>query len=90
MGAINLILGALPGSLIGGFLGDRLEVRIIGIKAYISAFGALISIPFILITFIWQPPFWYAISANYFFAFFSSTWYGPAHAQINNMFPSEF
>jgi sugar phosphate permease len=90
MGAFVVIGGGLPASMIGGFLGDKLEKKIGGIKSYISGVGALCALPFILITYAVQPPFWYAISSYYIAYFIGEMWYGPAHAMINNMFPSEY
>lgn len=90
MGAFVVIGGGLPASMLGGFLGDKLEKKIGGIKSYISGVGALCALPFILITYALQPPFWYAISSYYIAYFIGEMWYGPAHAMINNMFPSEY
>jgi MFS family permease len=90
MGAFVVIGGGLPASMIGGFLGDRFESKIGGIKSYISGVGALCALPFILVTYALQPPFWIAIFSYYIAYFIGEMWYGPAHAQINNMFPSEY
>lgn len=90
MGAFVVIGGGLPASLIGGYAGDKLEAKYGGIKSFIAGGGSLLAIPFILITYLWQPPFWYAIFSYYIAYFIGEMWYGPAHAQINNMFPSEF
>lgn len=76
--------------MIGGWLGDRFEKSTGGIKSYISGIGALSALPFILICYWGQPPFWWAISSYYVAYFIGEMWYGPAHAQINNMFPSEY
>jgi hypothetical protein len=51
MGAFVVIGGGLPASMVGGFLGDKLEPKIGGIKAYISGIGAACAYPFILITY---------------------------------------
>jgi hypothetical protein len=90
MSAVVVIGGGLPASLIGGTVGDLLEHRIGGIKSYISGIGALIALPFIMFTYYIQPSFWWAILSYWFAYFIGEMWYGPAHAQINNMFPSEF
>ena len=90
MGAFVVIGGGLPASMIGGYLGDKFESKIGGIKSYISGVGALCALPFILVTYLLQPPFWIAIFSYYFAYFIGEMWYGPAHAQINNMFPSEY
>jgi hypothetical protein len=80
MGTVVVIGGGLPASMIGGYAGDVLEKRIGGIKSYISGVGVLVALPFILITFWVQPPFWYAISSYYVSYFICEMWYGPAHA----------
>lgn len=90
MGAFVVIGGGLPASMIGGYLGDKFEKDIGGIKSYISGIGALTALPFILVTYLLQPPFWIAIVSYYVAFFLAEMWYGPAHAQINNMFPSEY
>ena len=51
MGAVVVIGGGLPASMLGGYAGDKLEKRIGGIKSYISGVGALAALPFILITY---------------------------------------
>ena len=90
MGAFVVIGGGLPASIIGGWLGDKYEAKIGGIKSFISGIGALCALPFILVTYLIQPPFWIAIFSYYIAYFIGEMWYGPAHAQINNMFPSEY
>lgn len=52
MGAFVVIGGGLPASMVGGYLGDRFEYKIGGIKSYISGVGALIALPFILVTYL--------------------------------------
>jgi nitrate/nitrite transporter NarK len=90
MGAFVVIGGGLPASMVGGYIGDKYESTVGGIKSYLSGIGALSAMPFILITFALQPPFWVAILSFYVAFFIAEMWYGPAHAQINNMFPSEY
>jgi len=51
MGAFVVIGGGIPASIIGGFLGDKFESKIGGIKSYISGVGAAIAFPFILVTY---------------------------------------
>lgn len=90
MNTVTVVGGGLTASMLGGYLSDTLEVRIPSIKGIISGGGALLAIPFMFVTFIIQPSFWWAI-ISYFFAYFiGEMWYGPAHAQINNLFPSQF
>lgn len=90
MNAVVVIGGGLPASMLGGYLSDKLEGRIGSIKGLISGCGALAAIPFIVISYGWQPGFWGSILSYYVAYFSAEMWYGPSHAQINNMFPSEF
>lgn len=78
--SVVVIGGGLPASLAGGYLGDRLESKIGGIKSYISGVGALTALPFILISYWLQPGFWLAIGSYYIAYFIGEMWYGPAHA----------
>lgn len=82
--------GGLPASFIGGYISDIYEVKYPKIKCYISGFGALMAIPFILITFGIQPNFYLAMASYYMEYLFAEMWYGPAHALVNKIFPSEF
>jgi MFS family permease len=88
MSSVIVIGGGLPSSFVGGYLSDRLERRFPNIKGLISGVGALLACPFIFFTYIYQPPFWWAIGSYYIAYFLAEMWYGPAHAQINNLFPS--
>ena len=91
MNTVVVIGGGLPAVVIGGWISDRFESKIGSIKGIIAGIGALISTPFIIGAFVVQPDnFWVAITLYYFAFFTAEAWYGPAHAQINNMFPSEF
>lgn len=90
MNAVIVIGGGLPASILGGWLSDRYEAKYGAIKGLISGVGALAAIPFIAIAYGWQPGFWWSSIAYYVGYFLAEMWYGPAHAQINNMFPSEY
>ena len=90
MNAVIVIGGGLPASMLGGYLSDSLEGKIGCVKGLISGVGALVSAPFIAISYGWQPSFWGSIISYYVAYFTAEMWYGPSHAQINNMFPSEF
>ena len=90
MNAVVVIGGGLPASMLGGYLSDKFEDRYGSVKGLIAGLGALIAVPFILISFTLQPGFWGSIISYYFAYFTAEMWYGPAHAQINNMFPSEY
>jgi MFS family permease len=90
MASVIVIGAGLPASFLGGYLSDKFEDRMPMIKGLISGLGALAACPFIIITYIIQPPFWWAILSYYCAYFLAEMWYGPAHAQINNLFPSQF
>jgi len=75
--------------MIAGELADRLEHSRPHFKSYISGYGALAATPFIIITFIWQPSYYGCIVSYYFAYLIAEMWYGPAHALINNLFPSQ-
>ena len=90
MNAVVVIGGGLPASFLGGYLSDKLEARVGSIKGLIAGLGALTAIPFIIVTYTWQPGFWGSILSYYVAYFTAEMWYGPSHAQINNMFPSEY
>ena len=90
MNAAVIIGGGLPASLLGGYLSDKYESRYGSVKGLIAGMGALAAIPFIFITYAIQPGFWGSIFSYYFGYFLAEMWYGPSHAQINNMFPSEY
>ena len=90
MNSVIVIGGGLPASLLGGYLSDKYEYKWGNIKGLIAGGGALAATPFIFFTYIIQPPFWWAILSYYLAYFLAEMWYGPAHAQINNLFPSQF
>lgn len=48
-----VIVGGLGASVFGGYLADKYEYTYPRIKGYIGAIGALVSVPFICITFFW-------------------------------------
>ena len=90
MNAVIVIGGGLPASFLGGYLSDAWEEKYPTIKGLIAGVGALVSAPFIVIAYGLQPGFWGSIAAYYVAYFTAEMWYGPSHAQINNMFPSEY
>lgn len=90
LNAVVVIFAGLPSAYIGGYLSDKLEGKNPRIKGYVSGLGALSATPFIFITFVLRLNFYIGM-ASYFVAYFlAEAWYGPAHAQINKIFPSEF
>ena len=90
MNAVVVIGGGLPASMLGGYLSDRFEGQYGSVKGMIAGVGAISATPFIIIAYGWQPSFWGSILSYYVAYFIGEMWYGPAHAQINNMFPSEY
>ena len=90
MNAVVVIGGGLPASMLGGWISDRYEAKYGSVKGLIAGCGALAAVPFIIVTYAVQPGFWPAILSYYVAYFVAEMWYGPAHAQINNMFPSEY
>ena len=90
MNAVIVVGGGIPASMLGGWMADKLEYKYPQIKGLISGLGALAATPFIAFTYIIQPPFWWAILSYYIAYFLGEMWYGPSHAQINNLFPSQF
>lgn len=90
MNAVVVIGGGLPASMLGGYLSDRFESRYGSVKGLIAGLGALAAVPFIFIAYALQPGFWWSILSYYVAYFVAEMWYGPSHAQINNMFPSEY
>ena len=90
MGFVVTVGGGLPASMLGGILSDRLESRFGSVKGLIAGVGALAAVPFIIIAYAVQPSFWGSIWSYYIAYFLAEMWYGPSHAQINNMFPSEY
>ena len=89
-GAFIIVGGGLPASVLGGFLSDKLESKVPSMKGLIAGVGALAATPFIFVAYIIQPSFWGSICSYYMAYFIGEMWYGPSHAQINNMFPSEY
>lgn len=89
-GAFVVMGGGLPASVLGGYISDKYEGKVGSIKGLIAGVGALIATPFIFIAYVIQPSFWGSIVSYYIAYFIGEMWYGPSHAQINNMFPSEF
>lgn len=90
MNAVVVIGGGLPASMLGGWMSDKYEDKIGSMKGLIAGVGALVSAPFIVIAYGFQFGFWTSILSYYVAYFTAEMWYGPSHAQINNMFPSEY
>lgn len=80
MASVIVIGAGVPASFIGGYLSDKFEDRMPMVKGMISGLGALAAVPFIIITYIIQPPFWWAILSYWIAYFLAEMWYGPSHA----------
>jgi hypothetical protein len=80
MASVIVIGGGLPSSFTGGYIADKFEDRYPAVKGMIAGLGALAATPFIFITYILQPGFWWAIISYYVAYFLAEMWYGPAHA----------
>ena len=90
MHAFVVVGGGIPASILGGYVSDKMEEKYPSIKGLIAGVGALVAVPFILVAYGFQPGFYYSISFYFVGYFTAEMWYGPSHAQINNMFPSEY
>lgn len=85
-GAITVVAG-LSGTLIGGWLGDRLRSRINGAYLLISGVGMLLAFPlFIATLYVPFPYAWWLILAVEFLVFLNT---GPANTAIANVSPPE-
>jgi len=84
-GTFIVVGGGLPASVAGGYLSDKFESQIGSMKGLIAGVGALAAIPFIYVAYIVQPSFWGSIVCYYIAYFIGEMWYGPSHAQINNI-----
>lgn len=90
LNAFVVVVGGLTSSYMGGYITDKYEDRYPRIKGQISGYGALTSTIFIVITYTLQINF-YVSMASLFLAYLTAEmWYGPAHAAVNRLFPSEF
>eukprot|EP00347_Sterkiella_histriomuscorum_P006068 403354189 len=88
--AFVVIVGGLTSSYTGGWITDKYEDRYPRIKGYISGFGALVSCVFIILTYTAQINFWVSMVGLFLAYLTAEMWYGPAHAAVNRIFPSEF
>ena len=78
--AVVVIVGGSSSSYMGGYISDKFEPRIPPIKGYVSAIGALCSVPFIILTFSFNFNFYVAMFC-YFLAYLTAeVWYGPCYA----------
>jgi sugar phosphate permease len=83
-----LVLGGIPSELIGGYIGDKYEPSIPGIKGYLSAAGAFLGSIFIVFTFILETSFWWKMVFYYLEYLFAEVFFGPSYAQINKLISS--
>ena len=90
MNAVVVVVGGLTSSYMGGWITDKYESKYPRIKGYISGLGALVSTIFIVITYTLQINFYVSMGSLFFAYLTAEMWYGPAHAAVNRIFPSEF
>uniref|UniRef100_A0A7S3CQ85 Uncharacterized protein n=1 Tax=Strombidium rassoulzadegani TaxID=1082188 RepID=A0A7S3CQ85_9SPIT len=83
-----LFLGGVPSELIGGYLCDKYEPVIPGIKGLISAAGAFLGSIFIVFTFMIKSTFAIQIVCFYFEYLTAEVFFGPTYSQINKIVPS--
>lgn len=88
--AFVVVVGGLTSSYVGGYISDKYEDRYPRIKGQLSGFGALASTIFIVITYTLQINFWVSMASLFCAYLTAEMWYGPAHAAVNRIFPSEF
>jgi MFS family permease len=83
-GAITVVAG-LAGTLVGGWLGDRLQTRFRGAYMLVSGIGMLLAFPlFIAALYVPFPWAWWLILAVEFLVFLNT---GPANTVIANVTP---
>jgi MFS family permease len=88
--AFVVVVGGLSSSYFGGWITDKYEDRYPKIKGQISGYGALASTIFIVITYTLQINFWVSMASLFCAYLTAEMWYGPAHAAVNRIFPSEY
>ena len=80
MNTVVVVGGGLPASMLGGWMSDKFEHKYGSMKGLIAGVGALVSAPFIFISYTIQPGFWGSILSYYVAYFTAEMWYGPSHA----------
>ena len=88
--AFVVVVGGLTSSYVGGWISDKFEPSYPRIKGQISGWGALASTVFIVITYTLQINFYVGMASLFCAYLTAEMWYGPAHAAVNRIFPSEF
>jgi MFS family permease len=81
-GAITVVAG-LTATLLGGWVGDKLRIRIPGSYFFVSGVGILIACPFVLLM-LWMPfpAAWVCVFLAVFFLFFNT---GPSNTALANV-----
>ena len=77
------------GIFLGGYLGDRLEKKYPKVKGYLAAIGITLSLPLIIICFVWQYSFLVSFFALCATNIVGELWYGPLYTMMNHMFPGK-
>lgn len=86
---IILLTGGIPSEMIGGWICDKFEPRVNGIKGIVSASGAALGSIFIILTFYIKTTFAWAMVFYYFEYLTAEVFFGPAYAQINKLVASQ-
>ena len=84
-----LLFGGMPSELIGGYICDKYEPAIPGIKGYVSAGGAFLGAICIVFTFMIKSNFEIQMVMYYFEYLFAECFFGPSYAQINKLISSQ-
>lgn len=75
--------------MIGGWICDKYEPKVPGIKGIVSAAGAALASIFIVLTFYLKTTFAWAMVFYYFEYLTAEVFFGPAYAQINKLIASQ-
>ena len=89
---LNAVIGIIfsfIGVFAGGYLGDKLEHKYPRVKGYLSAIGTVLTLPLIIICYLWQVSFFVSFLAVLTTNIFGEMWYGPTYTMINHMFPGK-
>lgn len=74
------MFGGIPSEMIGGYIADKYEPKIPGIKGYLSAAGAFLGAICIVFTFMIKLGFWWQMFFYYFEYLFAEVFFGPSYA----------
>ncbi|HKQ52923.1 MAG TPA: MFS transporter [Pyrinomonadaceae bacterium] len=83
-GGIISIVAGVPGTVVGGYLADRLRRRARGGRMYFGASAALLAVPFWL-ALLFSDKLWMLLAANVVLLALSLIWFGPATAEVHEI-----